>query len=64
MATDFQKGIRLILIINVPAAAGLALLSGPIVSLLFRHGQVTPDEAHSMGFLLAVMAIGCPSSRS
>ena len=60
MATDFQKGIRLILIINVPAAAGLALLSGPIVSLLFRHGQVTPDEAHRMGFLLAVMAIALP----
>ncbi|HZZ21041.1 MAG TPA: murein biosynthesis integral membrane protein MurJ [Opitutaceae bacterium] len=60
MAKDFQKGIRLILIINVPAAAGLALLSGPIVSLLFRHGQVTPDEAHKMGFLLAVMAIALP----
>src|SRR5208282_4051895 len=26
MSADFQKGIRLILIINVPAAAGLALL--------------------------------------
>jgi putative peptidoglycan lipid II flippase len=60
MAGDFQKGIRLILIINIPAAAGLALLSGPIVRLVFRHGQVTQLAAHNMGLLLAVMAIGLP----
>jgi len=60
MAMDFQKGIRLILIINVPAAAGLALLSGPIVTVIFRHGQVTTDEAQRMGLLLAVMAIALP----
>jgi putative peptidoglycan lipid II flippase len=60
MAVDFQKGIRLILIINVPAAAGLALLSGPIVTLIFRHGQVTPEAAQRMGLLLAVMAIALP----
>ncbi|HEY5227003.1 MAG TPA: murein biosynthesis integral membrane protein MurJ [Opitutaceae bacterium] len=60
MATDFQKGIRLILIINVPAAAGLALLSTPIATLLFRHGQITPDDARHMGFLLAVMAVALP----
>jgi len=60
MAGDFQKGIRLILVINIPAAAGLALLSGPIVRLIFRHGQVTPAAAHNMGLLLAIMAIGLP----
>ena len=41
MAEDYRKGVRLILMINVPAAAGLALLSQPIVHLLFRHGQFT-----------------------
>ncbi|HXQ81534.1 MAG TPA: murein biosynthesis integral membrane protein MurJ [Opitutaceae bacterium] len=60
MAGDFQKGIRLILVINIPAAAGLALLSGPIVRLIFRHGQVTQVAAHEMGLLLAIMAIGLP----
>ena len=60
MATDFQKGIRLILIINVPAAGGLALLSGPIVRLVFRHGKVTDFDAHRMGILLAVMAVALP----
>jgi putative peptidoglycan lipid II flippase len=60
MAGDFQKGIRLILIINIPAAVGLALLSGPIVQLVFRHGLVTQAAAHSMGLLLTIMVIGLP----
>jgi putative peptidoglycan lipid II flippase len=60
MAVDFQKGIRLILIINVPAAAGLALLSGPIVRLIYMHGSVTAAAAHQMALLLALMVIGLP----
>ena len=60
MAGDFKKGIRLILIINVPAAAGLALLSRPIVRLIFQHGNVTHEAAHNMGLLLSLMAVGLP----
>ena len=60
MAVDFQKGIRLILIINVPAAAGLALLSGPIVRLIYLHGHVTEVDAQRMALLLALMVIGLP----
>jgi putative peptidoglycan lipid II flippase len=60
MATDFQKGMRLILVINVPAAAGLALLSGPIIRLVFRHGRVTDGDTRQMGLLLVVMAVALP----
>jgi putative peptidoglycan lipid II flippase len=60
MSGDFQKGIRLILIINVPAAAGLALLSGPIVRLIYLHGHGTLADAHRMALLLALMVIGLP----
>lgn len=60
MAGDFRKGIRLILVINVPAAAGLALLGGPIVRVLFRHGQFTDGDAHTMAVLLALFVIGMP----
>jgi putative peptidoglycan lipid II flippase len=60
MAGDFQKGIRLILIITVPAAVGLALLSAPIVRLLYLHKNVTPGAAQEMAFLLSVMVIGLP----
>ena len=60
LAVDFRKGIRLILIINIPAAAGLILLSKPIVRLIYRHGQVTSLAAENMGLLLAVMMLGLP----
>jgi putative peptidoglycan lipid II flippase len=60
MAEDFQKGIRLILIITVPAAAGLALLSVPIVRLIYLHGNVTPTAARQMALLLSIMVIGLP----
>ena len=60
MAGDFQKGIRLILIITVPAAAGLALLSVPIVRLIYMHGHVTPEAARQMALLLSIMVIGLP----
>jgi len=60
LAEDFRKGIRFILIINIPAAAGLALLSHPIVRLIFRHGKVTGVDARDMGVLLAVMVVSIP----
>ena len=60
LAEDFRKGIRFILIINIPAAAGLALLSRPIVQLCFQHGLVTGRDAHNMGLLLALMVVGLP----
>ncbi len=60
MSGDFQKGIRLILIINVPAAAGLALISEPLVRLIYMHGQGTAADAHRMALLLALMVVGLP----
>ena len=60
MAADYRKGLRLILVINVPAAAGLALLSEPIVRLLFQHGEFTADKTRIMAPLLALFALGMP----
>jgi putative peptidoglycan lipid II flippase len=60
MADDFQKGIRLILIINFPAAVGLAILSGPIVRLIYKHGLATNADVHQMALMLSIMVIGLP----
>jgi len=60
MAEDFRKGLRLILIINVPAAVGLVLLSHPIVNLIYRHGRFTVDNATQLSLLVALFAIGMP----
>ena len=60
MAGDFQKGIRLILIINLPAAVGLAVLSGPIVRLIYKHGLATDADVRQMALMLSIMVIGLP----
>lgn len=60
MADDYRKGLRLILIINVPAAAGLALLSEPIIRVLFQHGKFEAADTRLMTPLLALFAVGMP----
>ena len=60
MARDYHKGLRLIMIINVPAAAGLALLAEPMIRLLFQRGEFTAADTQMMVPLLALFAIGMP----
>jgi putative peptidoglycan lipid II flippase len=60
MAQDYRKGIRLILIINVPAAVGLALLSEPIIRMLYQRGLFTAGDTHGMALLLPLFAVGMP----
>jgi putative peptidoglycan lipid II flippase len=60
MAQDFHKGLRLILLINVPAAAGLALLSEPIVRLLYQRGEFTAANTQAMAPLLTLFVVGMP----
>jgi len=60
MAEDYRRGIRLILMINVPAAAGLVLLAEPIVRTLFQHGSFTAQDTVDMTPLLALFAVGMP----
>ncbi|MEO6875534.1 MAG: murein biosynthesis integral membrane protein MurJ [Opitutaceae bacterium] len=60
MADDYRKGIRLILLITMPAAVGLALLSEPIIRVLFQRGQFDATDTHAMAPLLTIFAIGMP----
>jgi len=57
---DYHKGLRLVMVINVPAAVGLALLSEPIVRLLFQRGQFQAADTALMSPILAVYALGLP----
>jgi putative peptidoglycan lipid II flippase len=60
MAADYHKGIRLILIVNIPAAVGLALLSLPITRLIYQHGKFDADATGLMTPLLAMFVVGMP----
>jgi putative peptidoglycan lipid II flippase len=44
MRGTFSSGLRMMLMLNVPATAGLVALATPIVDLLFRRGRFTPDD--------------------
>jgi putative peptidoglycan lipid II flippase len=44
MRRTFSTGLRMMLMLNVPATAGLIALASPIVDLLFRRGQFTPGD--------------------
>lgn len=60
LGLDYHKGLRLVLVINVPAAVGLALLSEPVTRLLFQRGAFTASDTGLMAPILAVYAFGLP----
>ena len=60
MATAYRKGMRLILVMNIPAAAGLALLATPIVRLLFERGEFSASDTALTMPVVAVYALGLP----
>lgn len=60
MASSYRKGMRLILVINIPAAVGLMVLATPIVRLLFQRGAFGPEATALMHPVLIVFALGLP----
>lgn len=49
------------LALALPAAAGLALLAEPIVSVLYQRGGFTAADAHATGWLLTALAFALPA---
>ncbi len=60
MAEDYRKGLGLILLVNVPAAAGLFVLAEPIIRLLFEGGQFTALHTQRTVPLLQIFAVAMP----
>ena len=60
LTTDYHKGLRLVLVLNVPAAVGLAVLSEPIVRLLFQRGAFGAEDTQLLTPVLAAYALGLP----
>ncbi|MBA2625758.1 MAG: murein biosynthesis integral membrane protein MurJ [Acidimicrobiia bacterium] len=55
----FSLGIRLMMLVVLPAATGYAVLGGPIVGLL-QHGALEGSEARLAGDALAAFGLGLP----
>lgn len=60
LAADYRQGMRLILLINVPAAFGLAVLAEPISRVLFQRGAFTAADTAIMAPVVGVGALALP----
>lgn len=56
----YRKGMRLILMVNIPAAVGLALLAEPVIRMFFQHGKFAAADTRLMVPVLIVYALGLP----
>jgi putative peptidoglycan lipid II flippase len=53
-------GLRTMAAVLVPAAAGYALLGGPLVRVVLEHGHLGAGSAETTGTLLTLFALGLP----
>ncbi len=60
LAEDYRRGMRLILLVNVPAAAGLIVLARPFTRVLFERGEFTAEHTALMAPVLAVSVVALP----
>ena len=55
-----QNGIRLLLLLLIPAATGLFMLAEPILTLCFRWGKFSQTDIRQVVPLLKIFALGLP----
>jgi putative peptidoglycan lipid II flippase len=56
--TQFRSALSMSLYLGLPATAGLALFSEPIIGLIYEHGAFTRAETMRVGATLAMFAAG------
>ncbi len=54
-------GLRMVLLVGMPAALGLALLSEPLTASLFRYGKFTAQDTLMVSYALTAMSLGIPT---
>jgi putative peptidoglycan lipid II flippase len=60
LGVAYRKGMRFILMINIPAAVGLTLLAEPVIRLLLQRGEFHARDTSQTTPVLIVYAIGLP----
>jgi putative peptidoglycan lipid II flippase len=56
-----NRGLELAMLLTLPAAAGLMVLAGPIVEVLFERGAFEAEAANQTALALAAYAAGLPA---
>ncbi|QSX77306.1 murein biosynthesis integral membrane protein MurJ [Agrilutibacter solisilvae] len=54
-------GLRMVLLVGMPAALGLALLAEPLTASLFRYGKFVAYDTRMVGYALTAMSVGIPA---
>lgn len=56
--STFAHALRLMFVLTIPSSVGLAMLSRPIISLIYEHGVFTSHDAEMAAGALACYAAG------
>jgi putative peptidoglycan lipid II flippase len=55
---SLQQALRMVIVLTVPSAVGLAVLGIPIISVIYQRGQFTADDTYAVSLALAAYSIG------
>lgn len=56
-----NRALELSMLLTVPAAVALAVIPGPVVSVLFERGRFSGADTHAVAGALAIFALGLPA---
>ena len=54
-------GLRMVSLVGIPAALGLALLAEPLCATLFQYGKFTPHDSAMVAVSITAMSLGVPA---
>lgn len=54
-------GLRLALLVGVPAAVGLLLMAEPLTAVVYQGGEFTPHDTRMAAISLSAMSLGIPA---
>ncbi|MCK7458059.1 murein biosynthesis integral membrane protein MurJ [Idiomarina aminovorans] len=57
-SSTLDWGVRMVLLLGVPAMAGLFVLAEPMLMVLFMHGAFSPDDARMASYSLMAYSTG------
>lgn len=58
---SLRQSLAYVFAVNLPAAVGLAVLSAPIIRVIFEHGRFAASDTEATAMALAMYAIGLPA---
>ncbi len=61
LKTTLSATLRLVFLLTVPAAVWLAVMSRPVIALLYEHGRFHPSDTERTAAALVAYCIGLPA---